>query len=237
MARNKTLLSLLQDFRVEIGASGNPAHNRSTRDTHVHFLQRNQELLWESHDWPHLRVKREMPLQAGQRYYDTPDDMIIDRVEEIAVRYSGDWCRLGKRITDEHYASWDSDQDERSWPVEAWQVYEDEQVEIWPIPSDDAEESSKEGTLRFTGIRSLRPFVADSDRADLDDRLVVLQAAGEYLSSKGDKRAPLVLQAAAKRLNSLTANMSKIKQFPMFKNTGYRRRPAPIPRVHYRDRE
>lgn len=237
MARNKTLLSLLQDFRVEIGASGNPAHNRNTRDTQVHLIQRNQELLWESHDWPHLRVRREVPLQAGQRYYDTPDDMIIDRVERIDVRYSGDWCCLQPGITNAHYASWDSDTDERSWPVEAWRVFEDEQVEIWPIPSDNAETDSKEGTLRFTGIRSPRPLVADDDRADLDDRLIVLHAAGEYLTSKGDKRAPLVLQAAAKRLSSLTANMSKVKQFSLFGSSGYARRPAPIPRVHYRDKE
>lgn len=237
MARKKTLLALLQDFRAEIGASGNPAHNQSARETHVHLLQRNQELLWESHDWPHLRVKRELPLQAGQRYYDTPDDIIIDRVEEVAVRYSGDWCKLSPDVTDRHYAEWDSDTDERSWPAEAWKVFEDEQVEIWPIPSDNAESDTKEGVLRFTGIRSLRPLVADTDRADLDDRLIVLHAAGEYLTSKGDRRAPLVLQAAQRRLLSLTGNMSKIKQFSLSGRDGFERRRAPIPRVHYRDQE
>lgn len=234
MARNKTLLALLQDFRAEIGVSGNPAHNQNAREAHVLALQRNQELLWESHDWPHLRVKRYTNLQAGQRYYDTPTDMIIDRVEDIHVRYSGDWIKLGSTITDQHYSEWDSDLDERSWPVEAWQVYEDEQVEIWPIPSDDVDTASREGEIRFTGIRSLNALVADTDRADLDDRLIVLHAAGEYLTSKGDKRAPLVLQAAAKRLTSLTGNMSKIKQFSLSGRDTFQRRRAPIPRIHYR---
>lgn len=237
MARNKSLLSLLQDLRAEIGASGNPAHNSSVRESQVRLLQRTQELLWEAHDWPHLRVRRIMRVQNGQRYYDAPDDLVLDRVESIHIRYGDEWCPLDPEISDAHYSSWDSFSDQRSWPAERWQVHEDDTVELWPIPSLDGLVSG-EGALRFTGIRSLRPLTKDGDRADLDDRLIVLSAAADYLTSRGDKAAPLKLRAADQRLKSLTANQSKIKQFKLF-GVGA---PAPqhrayAPRVHYRDRE
>ena len=81
MARNKSLLSLLRDLRIEIRASGNPAHNSGARDAQVAALQHAQEEEWEATDWPFLRVERFIDLQAGQYVYDTPDDMPLERVE------------------------------------------------------------------------------------------------------------------------------------------------------------
>ncbi|MDV2964527.1 hypothetical protein RZ532_00945 [Nitratireductor aquimarinus] len=238
MARKRTLLTLLQDFRAEIGASGNPAHNSSVREAHVRILQRTQELLWESTNWPHLRVRRYANLQAGERYYDTPEDMPIERVERIDVRDGDEWCRLHYGISNGDYSTFDSFKDERSWPVERWQIYEDEMVEFWPIPASNTEEGSGDGTIRFTGIRALKPLVKDTDRADLDDRLIVLHAAAEHLASRGDAKAPLIAKAADKRLRSLTSNMSKIKQFSLFgAGRQSERREPHIPRIHYRDRE
>lgn len=236
MARNKTLLSLLQDFRAATRQSGNAAHNTSVRDTQVRMLQRVQEWLWEETDWPHLRVRREIPLQAGQRYYSLPEDLPIDRCETIDVRYGGEWCQLSPGIGNEHYSTWDSDLDERSWPVERWQVYENDMVELWPIPASNATVSDKEGVLRFTGIRALRPLVRDDDRADLDDNLIVLYAAAEHLAATGANDAALKLEAAGRRKQHLIGNFSKKQTFSLF---GAGRQPEGrklrgMPRVHYR---
>lgn len=238
MPRNSTLLSLLQDYRAEIRASGNAAHNSATRDNDIRLLQRVQETLWDEHDWPHLRVRRTLDLQAGQRYYDTPEDLPIDRVELVEVRYGEEWVSLCPGIGLDHYAAFDSDLDERSWPVERWQVYEDDQIEIWPIPADNADATTLEGTLRLTGIRALNPLVADDDRADLDNRLIYLNAAAETLAASGAKDAPLKLRAAEKRKAKLLGNQSKIKSFSMFGGAASpaRRLRGPA-RVHYRSNE
>ncbi len=237
MARNQTLLKLLQDYRAEIRASGNAAHNASAREQQVHVLQRVQEDIYDRHDWPLLRVERDIDVQAGQRYYDTPEDMTIDRVETLSVRYGEEWCRLGETINEAHLSTWDSDLDERSWPVERWQVYEGEQIELWPIPADDANVTSLEGRIKVVGIRNLRPLVDDTDRADLDDRLVVLYAAAETLAARGADDAGLKLQLAQQREATLIGNMSKIKNFTLYGGAkGGEWKPKGPPRVHYRER-
>lgn len=236
MARGKTLLSLLQDLRAEVRASGNAAHNASDRERQVRLLQRVQEDLWDRHDWAHLRVERTLDLQAGQRFYDTPADMAIDRVEKLEVRYGDVWCELGHGIEASHYSTWDSDLDERSWPVEQWKIHEGEQIEVWPIPADNADPVSLEGRVKVTGIRTLRPLVADDDRADLDDRLIILYAAAETLAATGAKDAPLKMAAAQRREQMLLGNLTKIKQFRIGgadRHEGFRRKGPP--RVHYRE--
>lgn len=235
MARNQTLLKLLQDYRSEARLSGNPAHNTNVRESQVRLLQRIQEWLWEEHDWPHLIVERFLPVQAGQRFYSPPEDLSIDRIHKIEVRYGEQWCELTPLIPSEAYSHWDSELDERSWPVSRWRVYEDEQLELWPIPDDNADETTLEGMLKVTGVRSLRPLVADSDRADLDDRLLVLYAAAESLAASGAKDAQFKADAAQKRASHLMGNLSKLKTFSIggspVQHEAKLRGP---PRVHYR---
>lgn len=235
MARGKTLLKLLQDLRAEIRASGNAAHNASAREGQIVLLNRVQEDIYDRHDWPLLRIERPLDVQAGQRYYDSPPDINIDRLECIEVRYGQQWCPLHYGINADHYSAWDSDLDERSWPVERWQIYEDEQIELWPVPAANADTVSLDGRLKITGIRKLTQMVADDDIAMLDDRLIVLYAAAETLAASGAKDAAAKLDAAMKRERMLTSNMSKIKTFSLSGNdsdTGWK--PKGPPRVHYR---
>lgn len=242
MARKTPLSKLLQDYRSEIRTSGNPAHNKGKLQTQIHLLQRTQDLLWEKHDWAFLRVERFTEAQAGQRYIDLPDDLPLERLEQIDFYYSGDWIELKYGITSADYALYDSYTDERFWPVEAWQIFEDEQIELWPIPAsnsskyDNPEGVDLEGRIRFKGIRKLRPLVAESDTADLDDRLIVLTAAAETLAADGAPDAPAKAAAAAQRFKNLVGNVSKKKKFRLFGRSSQpeMRRP-PIPSVHYRE--
>lgn len=235
MARGKTLLKLLQDLRAEIRASGNAAHHASSRESHLLTLQRVQEDIYDRHDWPTLRVKRTIDLQAGQRYYDTPGDINIDRLETIDVRYGQQWCPVQYGINSTHYSTWDSDLDERSWPIQRWMVYEGEQIEVWPVPASNADTVTLDGRLKIVGIRSLTPLVADDDTALMDDRLIVLYAAAELLAASGAKDAPVKLQAAQTRERMLTSNMSKIKEFSLSgRSSDGGWKPKGPPRVAYR---
>ena len=235
MARNVTLTRLLDKLRGELRLSLNPAHNRQVRDSHVLQLQRQQERLWNDFAWPHLRKRRFITLVAGQRYYDPPDDMLLDRVESISVKWGGDWKPLTREIDDERLSAFDSDEGEQSWPIEAWRIDENEKIEVWPVPSTDGDVTTREGQMRVTGIRNLRPLVADSDRCDLDDELIVLSAAGVLLAAAGAKDAELKLRQANTLYSRLRGNLTPLRQYKLFARAPDRpRRPRGPPTIHYR---
>lgn len=216
MARRTTLVKLLDDLRSEARISLNPAHNAQARPAQVKLLQRIQERLWEDFAWGHLRVERQIACQAGQRYYETPAGMQIDRIEKIEIFSDGGWRKVQPGIDGEHYATWNSDLDQRSWPPRRWKIREDEDVEIWPIADKNADEATREGFFKFTGIRDLNPLVADDDRADLDDRLLVLYGAAELLAASGAKDASLKLDAANAHYARLRGGMTPRRGFKMF---------------------
>lgn len=237
MARNKTLEKLLIGVRAEARLSLDPSHNVQARDSHINLIQREQERLWEDFAWPHLRVHRYIPVQAGQRYYDptsavaedgtVPAQQIqIDRIETIEVKSDGQWLPMETGIRAEHYAAHDSALDERAWPPRRWKISEDEDVEIWPVPDADAG-ADQYGLLRITGIRDLRPLVQNDDRADLDERLLTLYCAGAILAAAGAKDANLKLEAASRHYGRLKASLSKSPDFNMFGTTlrAFRQRP------------
>lgn len=220
---------------MEARLSANVAHNAAGRDAQVYKLQQTQHWLWQKHAWAHLRVRRTIDVQAGQRYYAPPDDLDIDRIFRIEVRYGQEWCELAPGIGSAEYSAYDSDLDIRSWPVERWQIFEDDMIELWPVPADDADPTTLEGRLRLTGIRKLRPFIADDDVCDLDGDLIVLHAAASHLAASKAEDRQLVIDKAKDLELRLVGNLSKKSTFGLFRKT----QPAPykgaqLPRVHYR---
>lgn len=221
MARGTTLIRLLDDYRAEARLSLNPAHNAQVRDTQVKILQRIQDRLWDEYNWPHLRVRRETLIASGQRYYDTPDDILIERIEHVEVFANGIWRPLRANVEPYHLDAYNSDLDERSYPPMRWQIAEGadgstEQIEIWPISNVDGNATTREGVFRVTGIRNLKPLVKDDDRAELDDRIIVLYAAAETLAASGAKDAQLKLEQANHILARKRSGMTPRRNFQMF---------------------
>ena len=223
MARRTTLVQLLTDLRAETRASLNPAHNTQVRDTHINLLQRTQERLWDDFTWPHLRVERQIEVQAGQRYYDPPEDLDIDRIERLDLFTDGYWMPLAPGIDGCALSAYNSDLGERSYPLRRWRIAEGQdddydlaQVELWPIADRNADATTRDGYLKFTGIRKLQPLTDDNHRADLDDRLIVLYAAAELLGASGAKDATLKLDAANRLYARLRSGLTPSRRFRMF---------------------
>ena len=220
MARNKTLGSILDLYRSEADVSLNPAHNEQARDKQVKLLQRIYETLWEDHIWPHLRTYRDYPAQALQRYYDFSADFDVSRIEKIEVKFGGQWRSLRTAITACDYRRIDSDIAANGYPIEAWQLREDEQLEFWPIVDTNGDATTFEGYLRVWGIRALPAFVADADRCLLDDRIIALYAAGETIIARGkpgDKAlGSLKLGKAEDRKTQLLGNLQPGKSTQLF---------------------
>lgn len=239
MARGQTLESILNKVRAKARLSLNAANNTQVIDPHKVLIKSEQDRLWEDYAWPHLRVHKLLPLAAGQFKYDLPADdfdadagtytLAMDRVEHISVFDGGDWVPLATGITEAMLSDHQTALDQRSWPVRAWQATDLDEVEIWPVPDQNGDATTLEGYLRITGIRDLRPLVAESDRADLDDELLSDYVAGALLAATGASDAQLRLEAANKRYAKLKGKQTKSSSFNLFSTT----RTAPVRRQPY----
>ena len=216
MARSKTLIKLLDDLRAECHDSLNPAHNGSARDGQVKLLQRTQEWLWEDYNWPNLMIHRQYAAQAGQRYYDFGVDFDIERIQKIGFKSGGMFRPLGVGIDEMDFLAHDSDLDARSYPVRRWRLSEDVTVEVWPISDQNGDAATREGYFKVSGIKKLSKLVDDDDRADLDDRMIVLYAAAEVLGGRGSKDASIKLNLANDRKAALQGALTKGVTIKMF---------------------
>jgi hypothetical protein len=211
MARGTTLGQLVSLFRDEAGFASTAAMSQNVLEAVKTTLRRTQDVLYEDWSWPHLRVERDELLKAGERYYSFPPDLNHEKIEFAVVRESPEdrWTDVVYGITPGMRNDSNSELDDRRDPVLAWQYYEDEQYEVWPMPATDG------GTLRFTGLRKVRPLVKDSDRADLDDRLIVLYAAGQWLRRAKDPSADVLLQLADTHYRRIKANSQRRSVYPI----------------------
>lgn len=214
--RGTTLVRLLDLYRHECRLSGNPAHNAQARDAQVNHIQRTQEWLWDDFSWPFLRVERYIDAQTDQRYYAPPEDVHLERITKIELRYQDAYIPLDAGIDAVHYTTYDSDLGETQWPPQRWRISEDEQIELWPIPSANYDPVTLEGRIKITGIKKLSPLVDDGDRADLDDRLIILFCAAEVLAGRGEKDAGFKLDQAKQRYATLRGQQMPRRKFSMF---------------------
>jgi hypothetical protein len=201
MARGTSFEELVNQLRAECRFS--TAASRGT--DHAAYLeqviQRTYELLWDEYDWPFLRVRKENAgklLAAGQRYYDFPVGMAIETLEEVWFKDGNHWFELEQGIGPEHYSVYDSDADVRAENPLRWDIVDGAQFEVWPVPS-------RAGEIRFTGKRKCTQLVATTDKAELDDRLIVLFAAAEVLSATSQRDSQAKIELAQKRLRVLRA--------------------------------
>jgi hypothetical protein len=209
MARGSTLGQVIDDLRIEAGMDPNPALSLNMVPQMKRALKREQERLYDEFDWPFLRVRRDIPLQAGERYYDIPDDMNLERIEDVAHRWGDRWASLDRGITIEQYNIYDSDADIRAEPAIKWDVHDTgdgAQLEIWPVPVTTGIQ------LRVTGIRKLTPLLKDADRLDLDDQMITLYVASEMLAKTNAKDAAIKQGKAIERFRTLTGRVIQTRK-------------------------
>lgn len=197
MARRRQFIQLIYDLRAELDRSSDPAAGVSDLPTLKRKLERIYETLYADYDWPHLNeLFTPITLNAGQRYYDFPETLDFDRLEDVAVWWNGQPLRPTRGIGFEELAQYNSDDDARSDPVQKWDVRlvtTVEQIEVWPIPASSGQ------TLQFKGIRKFVPLVNDADLCLIDDHVVILHAAAELVSPKSGNKQ-MLLAAAQQRM-------------------------------------
>lgn len=211
MALNQQFSVLISQLRSELGLSDAASTSVANDEPLKQTIKRTYEQLYDEFDWPHLKFRQRVSLQAGERYYDFPTSINYDRLIEVVVWYSGLPHPIARNIGSEHYSSFDSEGGDRSEPALAWDFRANEnatsaapQFEIWPVPN------SNDMEIEFTGIRKIDRLVNDADICRLDDNLVVMFAAAQLLRRKKAPDADDMAALAAKRFNTLTGRSAKV---------------------------
>lgn len=194
MARGDTLRQLISDLRDELRRANSPAASpddvASLRVTINHVYA----TLVAANDWPFLQTMfPPITLNAGQRFYDMPEGLDVDRITTVNVEWSGDPNPVERGIGFPEYADYDPDLDERTSPIMKWDIRFNpvagkEQIEVWPLPDGTTQ------SLKFYGQYNCPRLVDDTDVCRLDGTLVVLYSAAELLPKDSpDKEAKLEL--------------------------------------------
>lgn len=205
MLRN-TFGEIVEMVRDEARLSTNTSRGIDFLNTIKRKVRTHYTCLAEDYAWPHLRVRRgdadaTKVLAAGQRYYDLPTKLNPQFIDGAWILYGSTWCRIEYGIGNEHYSYMDSDSDQRVDPVERWALYSNDslnQFEVWPIPASDGQK------IAFEGMRTITPYVEDSDRCDIDDMALAFHVAAEVCMD--EERRKILAARAQSRLDQLMMN-------------------------------
>ena len=174
-----------------------PNLGKSTRDVLVNVLQRTQRRLWEDYGWPFLRITRDIEISINQRYYDLPTDMTFERIEKAEFKHGDYWTKLDYGIGARQYNQFDSDRNITSYPIQCYDNYENNQIELWPIPSTNSTTSTKQGMVRFHGIKNLNGLIAEmlarQKQADAQNKLAQAQAHYARLKARLSKTETFII--------------------------------------------
>lgn len=233
MPRGQTLASLLTDLREETGRANSSSLGQNELAALKARIRRTYRWLHQDYEWPHLKIRRDKTLNAGDRYIALPADLDIERVQPtVECKRPGDtdWYPLGYGIDRRHFNFTDSDANEREDYPSAWQIYENDQIEIWPIPSINGI------TLRFHGFSRPKTLVNDADTCDLDSDLVVLYAAARQLKRDKSPDADDVAQQARVHYQKMKGRLSKSPDINMAKAPDRHRRVFHGPNIDFAER-
>jgi hypothetical protein len=194
------LSALIADVQLELGHSTSTTVGQQFRQHITHRITREYERLYRDFTWPHLRKWVDLTMVAGQKTYSLPtisgDQLTIEDVREVFVYYGGQYTKVDRGIEIDDYNLLNSDNNARSDPVLKWAPNGETQIDVWPLPSSAL-------TLRLLALTPFKQLTAETDACRLDDLLVSLYVASEYLARQGSKEAPIVGARAAQHYATL----------------------------------
>jgi hypothetical protein len=214
MARGTALSTLRTMLKAELQYSLDST--ATGKDTALNQLLASKELwLASEFDWPFLEHRWDVTVNAGGRFinFPTTESSVGDEGASVAInferevrvetKYNSKWWPMDYGIGAQEFNIFDSDLSITMDPIMRWRFATDaseaaspNQFEVWPMPVTSQ-------TVRFTGQRALIAMSSDSDKADLDDNLIVLFCAAEQAAVNQMASAQLLANRAQERLKKV----------------------------------
>ena len=184
------LSELRRELLADTFQSLTPAQTTSSTPYYNYQLDRVQREQWNDIEWPHLTIYKDIPMVAGQRYYDYPPQLPFDSIFRIWWPQGVNWVPLDYGIGPQTYATMGGEL-VRAWPPRRWRncaVYDEttgktdpaSQFEVWPIPP-----SNQPYSLRIEGKAPLNPLIEDTEVCVIAAPLIVLLLAAEISGLSG----------------------------------------------------
>ena len=135
------------------------------------FLRNGQTQLYWAQDWKHLVDYADKTLGVNQNLLDYPTAGAMNpsfsctrdrRVLRVETVYNGQWRRIPEGIRTEDW----SKMSVKSYPVRCERYA---QLLLYPL-------ANQQYTIRFWFVADLQPFNTATDRASLDDEMILLHA-------------------------------------------------------------
>lgn len=204
--RGKTLAQILESLRLESNRSASTTLGLNEAPALKQRINRLYEFFWFDYNWPFLKIMdADKAVTAGTYKIDPPTSIDLERINKVAVRFGNIWRPVEKGLKTEMYNALDSENDERSEPIENYDIQwtgSAPQIVLWPRTSVDT-------TVRFQGWKKFIPLSADGDICLLDDQLIYLFGAAELLAKAESPEAPATAKAAQRRYNTLKFGYDK----------------------------
>lgn len=205
MPRGTTLTNLVAMVKAELLLDSSDAIAPGGDATLMVQIAMQQQWLALRYEWPFLQKETDVAMVPGTQYYAWPQVTSVDvfdlgRPVQAWCYQNGLWNPTRYGITPTQYNSLDPDQDQRSDPVLAWQLYRTStlQFEVWPLPSTAT-------VLRLMGQMVLPTLASGSDTAVLDDILIAQFTAAKLAARLKSADAPALLAQAQATLQALRA--------------------------------
>ena|SRR5208337_2064596 len=218
--RETPLGAVLGFLKAEVGYAAGA--NVVSDITLAQLLDQQQKWLATEHDWPFLKERWDVQVAPNIRYPALPtvDDLgtvsvpiDFERPVQVSRFYNNYWDDVDYGITDQDYNYVNSDQNVVLDPIQKWEMSDEGNFEVWPIPATQQ-------TVRFNGQRlpgSLVSYAGQvptmgalSTLLDLDDMMVVYFTAVEVLTDLGNPKAQLKLAKAMQRFSQCRGNNPKL---------------------------
>lgn len=185
-----TFGELLEDLKAELAINAAQGASTAQLPRLKRAINSQYRMLYDDFDWPHLRRDFELEVTvAGERYYDPPDGLNVERIEQVNALYNGQLQPMAAGIEPLDYTSFNSIEGERSDPPYKWAIrypvapQAATMIELWPIPASNTVK------VLFSGIAAAPILVNDDDVCLLDAETVILYAAAAIAPSAETQKA------------------------------------------------
>lgn len=121
--RGRTFAQVLESVRLESGRSASTTLGLNEEPALKQRINRLYEFFWFDYNWPFLKIMdADVAVLAGTYKFNPPASIDLERIDKVAVRFSSLWRPVNKGIMTEMYNALDSEADQRSEPIENYDL-------------------------------------------------------------------------------------------------------------------